>query len=130
MTMGPEPMIRMRWRSLRLGIGLGTLREKLKGPQAGQAGESACPTTGRGSVGLDRQVGGVALEHWSRPLPDGHGSVGSGSVGFHEGDEIVEEVVRIVRAGGGLGVILHAEDRMTAMPEAFERLVVEVHVGD
>ena len=48
----------------------------------------------------------------------------------HQLDEIVEQVVRIVRAGRGLGVILHAEDRMAAVAEAFERLVVQIHVGD
>ena len=35
-----------------------------------------------------------------------------------------------MRAGGGFGVILHAEDRLTAMAEAFERLIVQIDVGD
>ena len=74
MTMGPEPMIRMRWRSLRL----------------------------------------------RHPL----------FVSRHEFDEVVEEVVRIVRPGRGFRVILHAEDRLAAMAEAFERLVVQIDVRD
>ena len=45
-------------------------------------------------------------------------------------DEIVEQVVRIVRAGRGFGVVLHAEDRLAAVAEAFERLVVQVDVRD
>ena len=73
MMMGPEPMIRMRWRSLRRGM-------------------------------LFRLL--------------------------HQLDEVVEQVVRIVRAGRGLGVILDAEDRLAAVAEAFERLVVQVDVGD
>ncbi len=48
----------------------------------------------------------------------------------HEFCEVVEEVVRVVRAGRGFGMILHAEDRLAAMAEAFERLVVEIDVGD
>ena len=40
----------------------------------------------------------------------------------HEFDEIVEQVVRIVRPWGGLGMILHAEHRMVAVAEALERL--------
>ncbi len=35
-----------------------------------------------------------------------------------------------MRAGRGLGVILHAEHGMAAVAEAFERLVVQIHVRD
>ena len=48
----------------------------------------------------------------------------------HELHEVVEEVVRIVRAGRGFGVVLHAEDRLAAVAEAFERLVVQIDVRD
>ena len=48
----------------------------------------------------------------------------------HQFHEIVEEVVRIVRTGRGFGVVLHAEHRVVAVAEAFERLVVEIDVGD
>ena len=74
MMMGPEPMIRMRWRSLR-------------------------------------------LRHLA-------------FASSHQLHEIVEQVVRIVRAGRGLGMVLHAEDRLAAMAEAFQRLVVQIDVGD
>src|SRR5579862_6899227 len=46
---------------------------------------------------------------------------------FHE---VIEQVMRIVRAGRGLGMILHAEDGLAAMAEAFERLVVQVDVRE
>ena len=74
MTIGPEPMIRMRWRSF------------------AAASVSACS-------------------------PSSH-------------DKIVEQIVRIVRAGRGFGMILHAEHRLAAMTEAFERLVVQIDVRD
>ena len=48
----------------------------------------------------------------------------------HELDEIVEQIVRIVRTGRGLGVVLHAEHRVVAVAETLQRLVVQVHVGD
>ena len=38
--------------------------------------------------------------------------------------------MRIVRAGRGLGMILHAEHRIAAMAEAFQRLVVQIDVRD
>src|SRR5260370_37086167 len=69
MMIGPEPIIRMRWISVRLGM-----RYKVY--------------------------------------------------------EIVKEVSRIVRAGGGFGMILHAKHGVIAEPETFERLVVEIDVGD
>ena len=49
---------------------------------------------------------------------------------LHQLHEIVEQVVRIVRTGRGLRMILHAEHGMAAMAEAFERLVVQIDVGD
>src|ERR1035437_7500006 len=73
MMMGPEPMIRMRWRSLRLGM--------LFGPA-------------------------------------------------HQPGEIVEQIVRIVRAGRGFGMVLHTEYRLAAVAEAFERPIVQIDVGD
>ena len=48
----------------------------------------------------------------------------------HELDEFVEEVVRIVRPRRRFRVILHAERGVVAMAEAFERLIVEIHVRD
>ena len=37
--------------------------------------------------------------------------------------------MRIVWAGRGFGVVLHAEERQRAVAQAFQRLVVEVYVG-
>ena len=47
---------------------------------------------------------------------------------FHQIHEIVEQVIRIVRTGRGFGVVLHAEDRVAPVAEAFQRLVVQVDV--
>ena len=43
--------------------------------------------------------------------------------------ELGEEVLAVVRAGGGLGVVLDAEDRQAGVAEPFEGLVVEVDVA-
>ena len=72
MTMGPEPMTRTWWMSLRLGM-------------------SYCFLVVVGWFVV--VIGGL-----------------SGLVGFvvgHEGDELVEEWVGVVGAGGGFGVVLH-----------------------
>ncbi len=42
--------------------------------------------------------------------------------------KILEQVVRVVRAGRGLGVILHAEQRQRAVAQALQRVVVQVDV--
>jgi hypothetical protein len=44
--------------------------------------------------------------------------------------EAAEEIMAVVRAGRGLGVVLHAESRHFAMIEAFDGAVVEAAVGD
>ena len=43
--------------------------------------------------------------------------------------EVAEQVVRIVGAGCGFRVILHAEERQAFVTQAFEGLVIEVDVG-
>src|SRR5258708_5179056 len=48
----------------------------------------------------------------------------------HQFYEVVEQVVRIVRAGRSLGMVLDAEDGFAAMAEAFERVVIEIDVGE
>src|SRR3989442_1621694 len=40
--------------------------------------------------------------------------------------EVRKQVRAVVRAGRGLGVVLHAEDRQLTMPHPFERLVIQV----
>src|SRR6266849_11038772 len=49
---------------------------------------------------------------------------------LHQIGELGEEVVRIVRAGAGFGVILHAEERQGFMAHAFVGLIVQVYVRD
>src|SRR4051812_38322517 len=44
--------------------------------------------------------------------------------------EIEEERIGVVRAGGGFRVILHREDREIFVAQAFDRVVVEVDLGD
>ena len=38
--------------------------------------------------------------------------------------------MRIVRARRGLGMILHAEDRLAAVTKSLQRLIVQIHVGN
>src|SRR6478752_3595523 len=53
----------------------------------------------------------------------------AGDGGEHEVSEAVEEVVGIVRAGGGLGVVLHREGGDVEGPQPLHHLVVEAHVA-
>src|ERR1700741_3572325 len=53
---------------------------------------------------------------------------GAGGAG-HEVGEPLEEIVRIVRTRGCLRVVLHADPRQLAMPQAFARAVVQVDVA-
>ena len=48
----------------------------------------------------------------------------------HEFDEIIEEVMRVVRSGRRFRVILHAEYRMAAVTKTFQGVIVQVHVRD
>src|SRR5207237_9448991 len=48
---------------------------------------------------------------------------------LHHLHEILEQIMRVVWAGAGLRVVLDAEQRQVAVAQAFERLVVQVHVG-
>src|SRR5258706_4935525 len=47
---------------------------------------------------------------------------------FHHVDERVEQIRRVMRAGAGFGVILHAKDRQRAMAESFDGVVVEIQM--
>src|ERR1700674_1106377 len=49
---------------------------------------------------------------------------------LHQLYEIVEEVPRGMRTGSGFRMILHAEHGMIAHAEAFESLVIQIHVRD
>src|SRR5215831_12106950 len=64
---------------------------------------------------------------WIRSLVNG---------GFHKKitsadhlPKLLKQIGAIVRAGGGFGVILHAEQRPAAVAHAFQGAVVEVEVG-
>jgi hypothetical protein len=48
---------------------------------------------------------------------------------LHHLRELLEQIVRIMRPRRGLRVILHAEQRQVPVAQAFERLVVQVDVG-
>src|SRR5260221_14707726 len=48
---------------------------------------------------------------------------------LHCGDEAVEQVVAVLRAGGGLGVVLHREDRLAGYRQALERAVEQRDMG-
>ena len=47
---------------------------------------------------------------------------------FHQLDEIVEQVARIMRAGGGFGVVLDGEGLLALAKDAFVGVVVKVQV--
>jgi hypothetical protein len=46
-----------------------------------------------------------------------------------EPNELGKEITRIVRPRGGLGMILHAEDRQLAVAHSLHRAVVQIDVG-
>jgi hypothetical protein len=48
----------------------------------------------------------------------------------HQGAELVEVVYGVMRAGGGLWVVLDAEGRVVKQPDALDDAVVEVDVAD
>src|SRR4051794_36505370 len=47
---------------------------------------------------------------------------------LHHLDERVEQVRRVVRAGGRFGLVLDAEDGKVLVTESFDRAVIQVHV--
>src|SRR5687767_9809727 len=49
---------------------------------------------------------------------------------LHGFEELLEEIVGVVRSGGGFGVVLHGEDRLIRMPESLDRAVVKIQVRD
>src|ERR1051326_2122906 len=49
---------------------------------------------------------------------------------FDQIGELRKEVGRVVRAGRGLRVILHAEDRQFLVPHSFDSVVIQVDVTD
>src|SRR4051794_19639454 len=113
MTMGPEPMMRMRWRSSRRGTSGPPISTRSNGGHRDDA-EKTMETL--------RFLCVLRVSALNRRL--------TLSILLHQLRELVEEVVRVMRAGGGFGVVLHAEDRVIAVAEAFERLVIQIDVSD
>src|SRR5712671_1760501 len=100
MMMGPEPMIRMRWMSSRRGIT----------SPPWHVTQASWPAFG--PVAVSSPFVAALLR-----LP-------------HELGEIFKKVVRVVRPGRSLRMILHTENRIIPMPEAFESLIVQIDVSD
>src|SRR5208337_231040 len=48
----------------------------------------------------------------------------------HERSELIEEILTIVRAGGGFGVVLNAENRKPLVAHALGSLVIEIDVAE
>ena len=94
-----------------------------RGYPAGLISKDSLNLTGRQDV-LRPQKGGADDVWTARPAE------GSRSGFIHQVDESVEKVVCVVRSGGGLGVILDAEQGEFLVFEAFESSIVEVDVGE
>ena len=63
--------------------------------------------------------------------PAGRTGAEAGITGaLHGRAELLEQADRVVRAGGGLGVVLDAEDGAVQHPQALDHAVVEVDVAD
>src|SRR5436305_14099971 len=101
MTIGPLPMIRIDWMSVRFGISPKPLQVANSGERTGRNG--AIPRTWRG--------------------------FSSGVLGDQVG-ELGEEVAGVVGAGAGLGVVLDAEGADVAEAKAIDDADVEVDVAD
>src|SRR2546430_12374886 len=49
---------------------------------------------------------------------------------LHQLQKVPKQIKRIVRSRRGLGVVLHGDDRLAAMPETLERLIVQIDVRE
>src|SRR5690625_4297180 len=114
MTIGPEPITSTELRSVRLGI----LVVSSCGGGVG-VGSSGLSGTGLGSTGPP--VGGGQRV--------GAGELCAAAVGGDEFDEPVEQVGGVMRAGGGLGVVLDAERRNVQAAQPLDHRVVEAGVA-
>ena len=57
-------------------------------------------------------------------------SQGHRSLGFHEFNKLTKQVVAVVWAGGGFGVVLHGKGGEFTVADPFDGLVIEVQVSD
>src|SRR5262249_27743498 len=135
MTIGPEPMTRTDFRSVRRAIRRpartrprrpagrrwsGRPRPRRTAARAGWAAWHAGPRRG-GRPGCDRPPGRrrrARTRGWRRRSC------------AHQLAEGREEAVGVVRAGRGLGVVLDAERAAVEQPQPLDDAVVEVDVGD
>src|SRR5438477_5962758 len=122
MTIGPAPMIMIERMSVRLGMVLiPTVIPAKAGIHAGTItvpdawAPAFAGVTGRRAR---RRMRKTQRHREHRALSRGHRS-----------DEAVEQVVAVLRAGGGLGVVLHREDRLAGHRQAFERAVEQRDMG-
>ena len=73
-------------------------------------------------------------------LPDGGiGRISYGGEGYpdtrissilHHGEKLVEKIAAVMRSRCGFRVVLHGESRTVFQPDAFDGVIIEVHVGD
>src|SRR5229473_3482215 len=130
MMMGPDPMMRTRWMSLRRGISLwhNAALAAIGFDRVGQVGNLR--RIGN-PPGLCRKMLRADCQSAAGYQPAPHESDRPRSFTakiFHKFHEVVKEVMRIVWPGRSLRMILDAEHRFTAMPESFQRLIVQVDV--
>src|SRR5579862_6553603 len=111
MTIGPEPMMSIFLMSVRLGM---TSRAYLLAISV--KGTLPVPLT---PIPKASATGYPAAAKRRRKL-----------VFLHHLREAVEQVMRIMRPGRSLGMVLHAEQRQRAMAHAFVGVIVQVDVGD
>src|SRR4051812_41351825 len=115
MMMGPDPMMRIFEMSVRFGM-LNSLKtchpERSRGIL--RFAFAQFHRGGRGTRG---------------PSPLGMTALSGSRFEFlHHLDEILKQIMRIMRSRRSLGVILHAEQWHVAMAQAFQRVVVQVDV--
>src|SRR5712692_10229958 len=127
MMMGPEPMMSTRWMSLRRGISLwhNAALAAIGFDRVGQVGNlrriGNPPGLCRKMLRADCQS---AAGYQPAPQKSDQPRSFTAKI-FHQLHEVIEEVMRIVRPGRGFRMILDAEHRLAAMPEPFQRLIVQ-----
>ena len=92
--------------------------ERLAGLRAGVVEFAGLPDDDGAGADDQDAVKVVAARHLRTPLQL-----------LHQCHEVVEQVMRIVRPRRCFRMILDAEHRLAAMAEAFQRLVVQIDVG-
>src|SRR5262245_33293310 len=118
MTIGPAPMIMIERISVRLGI------DSIFGVIPAKAGIHR-RTTALADKWAPAFAGATTGSAADTQEPGGHRALPRA----HRGDEAVEQVAAVLRAGRGLGVVLHREDRLAGHRQAFERAVEQRDMG-